>query len=81
MGLMFRSILYYHFDTDPDLDPGCEKFVTDPDPGRTLIRIMAAWMGLMFRSILLITYLELVDNGAMNGTDVQINLILLTWNL
>ena len=21
-----------HFDTDPDLDPGCEKFVTDPDP-------------------------------------------------
>ena len=21
----------YHFDTDPD--PGCEKFVTDPDPG------------------------------------------------
>ena len=29
----------YHFDTDPDLDPGCEKFVTDPDPGRTLIRI------------------------------------------
>ena len=71
----------YHFDTDPDLDPGCEKFVTDPDPGRTLIRIMAAWMGLMFRSILLITYLELVDNGAMNGTDVRINLILLTWNL
>ena len=27
----------YHFDTDP----GCEKFVTDPDPGRTLIRIQA----------------------------------------
>ena len=33
----------YHFDTDPDLDPGCEKirygsgsrvnFDTDPDPG------------------------------------------------
>ena len=34
----------YHFDTDPDLDPGCEKirygsgsrvnFDTDPDPGK-----------------------------------------------
>ena len=36
---------------------------------------MAAWMGLMFRSILLITYLEFVDNSSMDGTDVQINLI------
>ena len=27
----------YHFDTDRD--PGCEKFVMDPDPGRILIQI------------------------------------------
>ena len=29
----------YHFDTDPDPDPGCEKICYNPDPGRTLIRI------------------------------------------
>ena len=27
----------YHIDTD--LDSGCEKIRTDPDPGRTLIQI------------------------------------------
>ena len=29
----------YYFDTDPDT--GSEKFVSDPDPDRTLIRIQA----------------------------------------